>query len=201
MTEPTPTPPALNEPLMTLEELVAWLPGETEIPTENQDFAWKVIEGASVVVREAGSEWWCPADTDPLPAGWIKIPYRAKLLLDLKVKNFYEHPDGAIQESVGPLSSRYLDDVVEQIQLTEDEKALLAQLATEGGDPADVPVLTGIWALSTTRGDLETHSRASRRIIHAPWWRSYESPFPYFVEGDFIDFDDVEPTYPGELLP
>lgn len=190
-TDPVPVPPALNEPLMTLEELAVWVQEPDGIPVEEQDLAWKIIEGASVVVREAGSSWWCPADTDPLPDGWIKIPYRAKLLLDLKVKNFYEHRDGAISETTGPLSSRYLDDVVAQLQLTDTEKELLATLAADGGDPSDMSTVSGIWALSTFRGSLETHNGPVTGVICVPWWRPYwplDAPngsLPYYVEGAF----------------
>lgn len=190
----TAVPPPLNAPLMTIEELATWvrLP---EIPTDQQDFAWKAIEGASVVVREAGSIWWTTA-VDPLPTGHIRIPYRAKLLLDLKVKNFFEHPTGAVSETVGPLSERYLDEVVQQIQLSDDEEQLLAQLAAEGGAEMTYPAITGIWALSTTRGTLETHDPAVRGVIHIPSWREGAQAYPYFADGSF-----GSPLTEGELLP
>lgn len=171
---------------MTIEELVSWLPGVDAIEPEDLSFANNVIEGASVVVREAGSGWWCPASTDPLPAGWIKIPYRAKLMLDLKVKNFFEHRTGAISETTGPISERYLDDIVKQLELTDAEKTLLAELAAAGGDPAATPVVQGIWALSTYVGPLETHQYAPKGVISVPWWRPYWPEYgsiDYFAEG------------------
>lgn len=200
MTAPPPTPPALNEPLMTLEELAVWLQ-VPEISADQEAFAWKVIEGASVVVREAGSPWWSIADT--LQLGWVRIPYRAKLMLDLKAKNFFEHPTGAVSETVGPLSERYLDDVVQQLVLTDAEKTLLASLVEDGGPAADQPIVQGIWALSTFRGPFETHNRSSKGVITVPWWREYwpfDAPggsLPYFAEGEL----GSPITRPGELLP
>jgi hypothetical protein len=184
MTAPVLVPPPLNEPLMTLEELAVWTRVD-EIDPEQVDFAWKVIEGASVVVRSAGSLWWVHnPDGDPLPDGHVVIPYRAKLLLDLKAKNFFEHPTGAVSETTGPISERYLDEVVQQIQLTDAEQLLLTQLAAEGvvGGPSGV---TGIWALSTRRGALETHQNENRGVIQVPYWRYGSKPLPYYAEGAF----------------
>lgn len=172
---------------MTLEELAVWVQ-EDEIAPEEQALAWKIIEGASVVIREAGSEWWSTAN--PLPTGHIALPYRAKLMLDLKVKNFWEHRDGAVSETVGPLSSRYLDDIVRQLELSDTEKALLASLVSDDTPAGDQPVVTGIWALSTYRGPLETHDRAPKGVITVPWWRpywQYDAPggsLPYYAEGE-----------------
>lgn len=176
----TATPPALNEPLMTIEQLATWvqLP---EIPEDRLPFAYMVMEGAAVVIREAGSQWWVYPPTDPLPAGHIVIPARAKLMYDLKAKNFFEHPTGAISETTGPISERYLDEVVQQLQLTQAEKDLLASLASDDGDPATAPSLA-IWALSTTRGPLETHSRV-RGVIHVPYWRWGSKAIPYYAAG------------------
>jgi hypothetical protein len=178
MTAPA-TPPALNEPLMTIEQLATWvqLP---EIPEDRRPFAFMVMEGAAVVFRDAGSPWWVYPGASPLPAGHVVIPARAKLMYDLKVKNFFEHPTGAVSETVGPLSERYLDEVVKQLELSQGEKDLLASLADDD-DPATGPSLQ-IWALSTYRGPLETHS-AVRGVIHVPWWRPGSKALPYYAAG------------------
>lgn len=177
-TTTTATPPPLNQPLMTIEQLAVWvqLP---EIPEDRRPFAYMVMEAAAVVFRDAGSDWWVYPGADPLPVGHVVVPSRAKLMYDLKVKNFYEHPTGAVSETVGPLSERYLDEVVQQLQLSEAEKQILADLGYVGGDPAAGPNLQ-IWALSTTRGPLETGQR-TRGVIHVPWWRG--KAMPYYATG------------------
>jgi hypothetical protein len=174
------TPPPLNEPLMTLPQLAVWvqLP---EIPEDRRDFALTVMEAGAVVIRDAGSEWWVYPGEDPLPEGHIRLPARAKLMYDLKVKNFFEHPTGAVSETTGPISERYLDEVVKQLELSEAEKIMLAGLAEVPGDPAAGPNLQ-IWALSTTRGPMETGYR-QRGVIHVPWWRPGSKMLPYYAAG------------------
>jgi len=182
MTEPVATLPPLNEPLMTIEELAKWviLP---EIPEDRKPFAYLVMEGAAVVVREAGSHAWAyrAPGAEPLPSGRIPVPYRAKLLYDLKVKNFFEHPTGAVSETVGPLSERFLDEVVEQLKLSSAEEVMLAGLV-EDDDPSEEGFSTGLWSLSFTRGPLETHQRRGG-VIHVPYWRPYSKAIPYYAEG------------------
>lgn len=174
MTEPL--PPLETEPLTTMAELAKWvqLP---EIPAEKIAFAEMVLAGVAVVIRHYGSKWWT-IQTDP-----VNIPPRAKLIADLKAKNFYEHPTGAVSETVGPLSERYLDEVVKQIELTDGEIALLAELAGEDGTTEEVEI-RGLWALSTTRGPLETHT-ATRGVITVPYWRPSSQGIPYYAEGAF----------------
>lgn len=174
--------PPLNEPLTTIEELAVWI--RRPITEDEEPFAYKVIEGTAVVVREAGSVWWTASTAETLPEGQVRVPYRAKLLADLKAKNFFEHPTGAVSETVGPLSERYLDEVVQQIQLSDAEKLLLAQLADDGGPAAEPRVVQGIWALSAHRGELETHGGRGPRVIHVPYWRHGSKMIPYYTEGE-----------------
>lgn len=166
----TPTPPDPWEPFTTLLELAKWvqLP---EIPADRQPFAEIVLGATAVVIREAGSRYWT-AET---------IPPRVKLIADLKAKNFFEHPTGAVSETVGPLSERYLDEVVQQLQLTDEEKALIGSYAGDD-DPLTPGQLVGLWVLSTTRGPLETH-QSGGGVIYANWWRAFSKKFPWYAEG------------------
>lgn len=167
-----PAPPPLNEPLTTLQELAVWVQ-EPEIPEDKIAFATNILMGVAVVIRMAGSIYWTHDDVHP----------RAKLLADIKAKNFYEHPTGATSETVGPLSERYLDEVVEQFKLSDAEALLLASLVTPGEEPdGDGTLDTGLWTLSTTRGPLETHQHRTGYLT-VPFVRGQSSP--YYAIGAF----------------
>lgn len=164
-----PLPP--TEPFTTLEELAVWTQEPGGIPEDRELFATAVVNAVAIVIRSIGSEWWTH-DT---------IPPRIKLMADLKAKNFYEHPTGAVSETVGPLSERFLDEVVQQIFFTDDEEALIRQLTPSDGGEA---VLQGLWVLTTSRGELETHGRSRDTTIHVPYWRATSKQIPYFAAGD-----------------
>lgn len=167
MTEPTPP----TEPFTTLQELAVWTQETAGIPEDRRLFAEAVLNAVAIVIRSIGSQWWTRAS----------LPPRIKLMADLKAKNFYEHPTGAVSETVGPLSERFLDEVVRQISFTDDEEALIRELApTEDGEA----VLQTIWVLTTTRGPLETHGRSRDTTVYVPYWRATSKAIPYFTAGE-----------------
>lgn len=188
MTEPI--PPAATTQLTTLAELAVWVQ-EPEIPEDKVLFAEYVLAGVAVVIRHYGSQWWVHDPTPEVPPlGHVIIPPRAKLIADLKAKNFYEHPTGAVSETVGPISERYLDQVVQQIELTDSEKALLVSLAPDDDPTTDEVVISGLWALSTTRGPLETHSQRGGGVITVPYWRPGSDGVPLYRSGAFGSPDE-----------
>lgn len=171
-TEVTEPLPALNTPLTTPQQLAVWL-GLPQIPPDKADFADQILMGVAVVIRMAGDPKWTIDNIHP----------RAKLLADIKAKDFYQHPNGEQSETVGPLSSRYIDDVMLRYKLTEDEETLLAGLVDHDGDPTTPNEgIPGLWVMSTTRGPVETH-QGSVGVLTVPWWRG--SSFPYYAEGAF----------------
>ena len=173
----------MGEPLTTPQELAVWLQVDV-IPDDQMQFALAVLAATAVVIRDAGSIWWTH-DT---------IPPRAKVIADLKAKNFFEHPTGAVNETVGPISERFLDAVVQQIELTDAERALLASLAGDDADPTTPPQLTGIWGLSTTRGPLETHNQAGGGVIYVQWGDlPMNKLLPYWAAGTIGAPEDVTP--------
>lgn len=171
MTTPAPLPDPW-EPFTTLTELAVWvqLP---EIPEDQVQFANIVLGATAVVIRDKGSKYWTRTT----------IPARVKLLADLKAKNFFEHPTGAVSETTGPISERYLDEVVQQLQLTEAEELLVAGYAGDDGDPTTDDGIVGLWVLSTTRGPLETHQNEGKGVDYVPWYRQGSKLFPYYASG------------------
>lgn len=108
---------AITEPLVSIGELNAWLPGRN-IATGDV-FATTILNAASLLVRDAGNSEWTPTT----------VPPRAKLIATLLAKNYYLNPEGILAETTGPLSERKIDDVVRGMVLTDAEKEELAALA------------------------------------------------------------------------
>jgi hypothetical protein len=125
-------------------------------------------------VRSAGSVYWTHDN----------IPPRAKNIADIVAKNFYQHDEGEKNTGIGPLTSGYVDWVLQQINLTDDQKAVLA---AEAGDAVDDVVdIPGLWVLSTTRGPLEAGNGPSAGGFQpVPYWRATSKPIPYYAPGAF----------------
>lgn len=117
-------------PLVSVAELATWCRQDIE---SDDPFALVVLDGASLLVREAAGhpEW----DAGTAPA-------RAKLICVLVAKRTFLNPDQEVATSVGPLSSRVLDEAAAGMRLTETEIAELAAL-----DAASSPPRTtgGLW--------------------------------------------------------
>lgn len=162
--------PPPTEPFTTLQELAVWVQEPSGIPTDRISFAMVVVDAVAVVIRDIGNDYWT----------YATIPPRVKLIADLKAKNFYEHPTGAVSETVGPLSERFLDEVVQQLVFSDDERNLIASYSSDEHEAQ----LAGIWVLTATRGPMETHQRTRQGITHVPYWRATSKPIPYFAAGD-----------------
>lgn len=106
-------------------------------------YATMVMQRATeLVVDEAKAPGW---ELDPTTAP------RGAVLIALRVaRRAYLNPDQEVASSVGPLSSRVLDDAAAGMQLTEQEKLDIGELAP-GGDPNASTLFT----LRTTRGTEE----------------------------------------------
>lgn len=168
-----PVAPPMNEPLTTLPELAIWTQQE-EISVDDEPFATKILQAVAVEVRSAGSIYWTHDTITP----------RAKVVADIVAKNFYEHPSGEKNETIGPLNSGYVDWVLQQVSLTDDQKAILA---VEAGDDGDAePDVPGLWVLTTTRGPLEAgNGPAVEGCLTVPFWRATSKPIPYYALGAF----------------
>lgn len=115
-----------TDPLLSTAELETWLrlaPGALATDA----FAIAVIGAASLLVREAGDVNWTDAPAPVAPD--VAVPPRAKLIATLKAKTYYENPDGNKSETTGPISETKIADVVHNMTLTDEEKAVLAALA------------------------------------------------------------------------
>jgi hypothetical protein len=127
--------------LLTIQELSIWL----RQPVEQLDvaFAAVVIEGVSLLVREAAShpEW---------EAG--TVPPRAKLIASVASMRNYNNPDAVAAEgSIGPIGgNRYVEDYARSFELTASEIETLQGMAGEDEIPGSS---ADMWILPTTRGD------------------------------------------------
>lgn len=127
------TTPGVSEPLITVAELEIWTqnaPGSLV----GDPFAQAIIGGVSLLVREAGSLDWT-VDT---------VPDRARLIAILVAKNYFLNPTELKSEGTGPLSESR--DIVQHMELAEDQKAILAQLA---GEPDPTAQGKGLWVQPT----------------------------------------------------
>jgi hypothetical protein len=158
----------MNEPLTTVQELATWTQQEEIV--DDLAFAELILGAVAVVIRDAGSIYWTHDS----------IPPQAKVIADLVAKNFYEHPIGEKNETVGPLNSGYIDAVLQQVTLTDAQKMKLAELA--GDEVDDEPEVVGLWALSIDPGPLH-HQERRQRFITVPYWRPTSKPIAYYAPG------------------
>lgn len=154
-----------TEPLLTVADLRAWT---QEVIDDEDPFALNILWGVSIKLWQYGDKFWTRAN---LPAG-------AKLIGDLKAKNFWQHPTGASREQVDVLSETFVNDVLQHLTFTETEIAELRDLA---GPPTDGTLDLGVWALTTTRGPLETHAGAPD--LTAFYRDAWGSDFPLLPKG------------------
>ena len=159
MTEPLPT-----EPLITANRLAIWA---QESPLADPVFADVIIEAVSVLVRHYGSSAWTAAN----------IPPRARDIAYIVAKDYYLNPRQLRQETTGPLQESLDNSVLNGINLTDEQKAELAGLATDAPGEYD-----GIWLLGWTRGPVETNQRVAGENILA-WDTRQAWPIEYLVSG------------------
>lgn len=150
MTEPAPT----VDLLVTPAELEVWVQ-EPAGSLATDLFTLKVLWATSVLIRDAGLATWTH-DT---------IPERAKLIAELVAKNYWLNPEGVIADTTGPITERYIAEVVHNMTLTSGQEEILARVAAEATPPA-----TGdfgdLQVLGTTRGPLEVKRRGQRPTVY-----------------------------------
>lgn len=157
-----------QQPLISLASLRSWT--QETIP-DNDPLATMILMGVSIKLWQYGDSSWTPAT---IPAG-------AKLIGELKAKNFWQHPTGASREQVDVISESFINDVLLHLNFTDTEIAELASLA--GPDDGSAPNL-GIWVIETTRGALETHQRSPRGTAY--YDTSWADPFPLLPDSYFL---------------
>lgn len=155
-------------PLVSTAELETWAqrpPGSLT----NDPFAIAVLGGVSILVRDAGSADWTSAT----------MPARAKLIAIIAAKNYFLNPTGLKSETTGPLSETRIDDVVHNMELSDTQKAELAELAGEVVAGAS----GGLWVQPTTSGRMSrpddvfvTDQSGSDWMI--PWARIGDHLYP-----------------------
>lgn len=157
MTTPT-------QPLITMAALRSWT--QRQIP-DDDPLANNILMGVSIKLWEHGLSTWT-ADT---------LPPEIRLMGELKAKNFYEHPRGASREQVDVISETFINDVLLQLTFTDGELQQLGAYA----DAATPEIELGVWALTVTRGPLETHG--ADRAGTAYYLDSWGTQFPLLVDG------------------
>lgn len=102
--------------LLTIADLSVWVRDTLDATDE---FAHRIIAGASLVVREtAGHPEWTVAT----------VPARAHLIACLLAKRSYQNPDAVVRSGVGPLSEAIVEDYARTMELTPAEKAELQEI-------------------------------------------------------------------------
>lgn len=159
---------APTEPLITIEALRSW----TQQAIDDDDpFAGNILMGVSIKLWQYGDESWTRET----------LPREARLIGELKAKNYFEHPTGASREQVDVISETFINDVLLGLTFTQTEQDELRALAGPGtGGEVNV----GVWALTVTRGPLETHQGRPRGAEY--YDDSWGSPFPLLDSGYFL---------------
>jgi hypothetical protein len=144
--------------LVSVSELAVWC--RQDIDSGDQ-FALTVLEAASLLVRDAaGHPEWTAATA----------PARAKLICALVAKRTYTNPDQEIATSVGPISSRVLDEAAAGMKLTEQEITELAAIGAE--TPGGTAKKAGLWAYSTV-------AKADQPVMYLYTEPGSDWPIPY----------------------
>lgn len=156
----------MADELITERELALWT--QTPEATIAADpFAAEVREKVSDFVRfVAGQtrETWTATS----------VPYDARVIVLWIAKRTYQNPGQVVQEGVGPLNERRLDEAALGMSLTESERDTLEGYRP-GGDPDK-----GIYVISTggTPGTLH------HAVLFAPDGSYSDWYIPMFREGD-----------------
>lgn len=169
MTEPAPLP---TDPLLTAERLGGWA---QESPLTDPAWASIVIDAVSTALRDVGNAYWT---LETLPTRVRDIGY-------FVARNYYLNPDLIRQESVGPLQETRDNKVLQGIEFTDSQRAEIIRLAgAEVTGPVD-----GLWAMSFTRGPVETGQRNSAGNV-VIWDTRGGWPIEYLDGEEAVVFDD-----------
>ena len=156
----------MADELITERELALWT--QTPEATIAADpFAAEVREKVSDFVRfVAGQtrETWTTAT----------VPYDARVIILWMAKRTYQNPDQVVQEGLGPLSERRLDEAALGMALTESERETL-----EGYRPGGAPG-SGLYVISTA-GPAPATQQA---VVFVPDDSYSDWYIPMFSEGD-----------------
>lgn len=159
---------APTEPLISIESLRSWT---QQTIAADDPFAGNILMGVSIRLWQYGDSNWT-ADT---------LPPAARLIGELKAKNYFEHPTGASREQVDVISETFINEVLLGLTFTQIEQDELRDLAKDAAPDGEINI--GAWVLTTTRGPLETHGSSPRG---ATYYRdSWGSAFP-LLERDYF---------------
>ncbi len=170
MTTPAPTDVS-TEPLLTTARLSTWA---QENPLQDPALADLIIESVSVLLRMYGSPAWTMQT----------LPARARDIGYIVAKDYYLNPRQLRQETTGPLQESVNNSVLNGINLTEEQKAELASLVTDGA----AGEVDGIWTMGWTRGPVETNRSRTRGTVIVYDTRG-EWPIEYLDESENFVFD------------
>lgn len=152
-------------PLATVADLEAWI-GES-ILDDATTRAEGVLGAASTLVRSHTGRSWVDAEgaLEVFDEHHDDIWDALQTVTVQCAGRVWRNPDGSLQPTTGPHSDRYLELLGEGLVLTPTEKSLLGTALgyATGGTQA------GLWALSTTRGLLETASCSDDIWSKVPW--------------------------------
>ena len=125
--------------LATLAQLEARVGHNLESESDRVE---AILADASTLVRSVAGQTWVDSE------GELEedIPDAVILVVLSVARRAYDNPQGYIATTDGPFSQRYTEEAAQVLYLTDTEKDLI------GGTTNT----SGLWALSTTRGDLET---------------------------------------------
>ena len=124
-----------------------------------------VLFRASALVRSYSGQTW----TDPLTGLSTTIPDDVQSVVLSVAERIWTNPQGAIQITKGPFTTRLAESAGEGLYLTDTEKAILARYRSGGTG--------GLWTLGRTRGDLDVND--TRYVPTGPEPSGY--PFPWYA--------------------
>ena len=134
----------MADPLVTLSQLALWTQ-RAEAELEADPFATELITELSDYARFlAGRPDWVRIGFDDETT--FEAPYDVRRAVLMAAKRTYKNPDGEVSNTVGPISSRILDQEAVTGAFTEAELA-----AIQGYNPGGAP--DGLYVITTTRGD------------------------------------------------
>ncbi len=129
-------------PLITTRELALWASREFS-EVDSDPWAAEVVDKFSDYARFLGGIDW--ANPVTLEAE-VPVPFDVRMAVLVAAKRTYGNPDAEVHTSVGPISSRILDEVAIVGAFTEKELE-----AIQGYNPAGGP--GGLWVQTLTRGE------------------------------------------------
>lgn len=147
----------MASPLITTRELALWTTRDPEVVALDE-WALEVIEKFSDYARFLGGQSWANPVT---VEGEVLVPFDVRMAVLVASKRTYGNPDAEVSTTVGPISSRILDEAAIVGAFTDKELEMIQGYHPDGAPSAG----GGLWVQPLTSA---AEPLASTEVLFVP---------------------------------